>query len=224
MIQRRYPEEIRFETKGGVEQITRAYREGFAAQKLGNRWGFIDETGHLAIKRQFDYCHDFWNGFAAVKIGSKWTFIDTSGTSIGDPIFDDVKSFDGGFAEVKIGNQWRLFSRNGELGQIVSTVPEGSQASEPLNAAFTQLIVPPKNPKCRSNGGLGWYRIGYSISFVVIFVGCWIWCIASYGFLFGLGLGWLPSALAAAILSFFWPLILVLVLVAVVIAGWVLAK
>jgi hypothetical protein len=32
---------------------------------------------------------------------------------------------------------------------------------------------------------------------IVTFFGCYIYCIVSYGFLFGLGLGWLPSGIVA---------------------------
>lgn len=46
-----------------------------------------------------------------------------------------------------------------------------------------------------------WYWIigsilGYITAFLT-FVGCWIYCAATYGFLLGFGLGWLPSAIAA---------------------------
>ena len=57
--------------------------------------------------------------------------------------------------------------------------------------------------------GKRWYWVGYWISFVLIFLGCWVCCIASYGFLLGVGLGWLPSGIAAGVLSFLWPLMLI---------------
>jgi len=63
-----------------------------------------------------------------------------------------------------------------------------------------------------------WYWIGYRICFVLVFFGCWIYCIASYGFLFGLGLGWLPSGITAAVVSFLWPLLVA----ALVILLWLL--
>lgn len=31
------------------------------------------------------------------------------------------------------------------------------------------------------------------------FAGCWIYCIANYGFLFGLGLGWLPAVILSGV-------------------------
>jgi len=51
------------------------------------------------------------------------------------------------------------------------------------------------------------YWIGYRITWAITFIGCWIYAIATYGFLLGVGLGWLPSAIIATIVSFLWPLI-----------------
>ncbi len=39
-------------------------------------------------------------------------------------------------------------------------------------------------------------------AWVLTFVGCWFYCVAEYGFLLGVGLGWLP-ALICAYLAFF---------------------
>lgn len=64
---------------------------------------------------------------------------------------------------------------------------------------------------------MGIYKVGCAISFVIVFIGCWIYCVATYGFLLGVGLGWFPSMIAAAILSIFWPILLIGV-VAVIIA------
>ena len=41
--------------------------------------------------------------------------------------------------------------------------------------------------------GIAW------VASVVTFFGCWIYCISTYGFLLGVGLGWLPSGIVAAI-------------------------
>ena len=60
------------------------------------------------------------------------------------------------------------------------------------------------------------YEIGRVITGVIVFVGCWIYAITAYGFLFGVGLGWLPSLIVAFIASFLWPLIVLGLLVIVV--------
>lgn len=55
----------------------------------------------------------------------------------------------------------------------------------------------------------GIYYIGYWICFVLVFLGTWGYCISEYGFLLGVGLGWLPGLITAGIVSLLWPLVLV---------------
>ena len=59
------------------------------------------------------------------------------------------------------------------------------------------------------------YILGYIISWVLIFIGCWIYCIAHYGFLWGVGLGWLPSLIAAFVVSLLWPLLALVIVLAI---------
>lgn len=54
-----------------------------------------------------------------------------------------------------------------------------------------------------------WY-IGAWIVGVPTFIGTWIWCIAEYGFLLGVGLGWLPSLITAVVVGACWPVVAVL--------------
>jgi len=63
--------------------------------------------------------------------------------------------------------------------------------------------------------GGGYYWPGYIISWVLIFIGCWIYCIAHYGFLWGVGLGWLPSAIVAYVVSLLWPLLALVIVLAI---------
>jgi hypothetical protein len=64
--------------------------------------------------------------------------------------------------------------------------------------------------------------LGGFIGFVT-FIGAYIYCIATYGFILGFGLGWIPSIIAAIIVSqvvrFLWgPIILLVALVVVFVA------
>jgi hypothetical protein len=45
-------------------------------------------------------------------------------------------------------------------------------------------------------------RVIGAVAGVLTFIGCWIYCIASSGFLLGVGLGWLPAGIVAAIVGF----------------------
>lgn len=50
-------------------------------------------------------------------------------------------------------------------------------------------------------------RLGFIVTWWITFIGCWIYCIAAYGFLLGVGLGWLPSLIAASVAAYLWPLV-----------------
>jgi hypothetical protein len=43
------------------------------------------------------------------------------------------------------------------------------------------------------------------IASLLTFVGGYVYCIATYGFLWGLGFGWLPSLIAAIAVGWCWP-------------------
>lgn len=60
-----------------------------------------------------------------------------------------------------------------------------------------------------------WY-IGAWVVGVPTFIGTWIWCINEYGFLLGVGLGWLPSMIVAVIVGALWPLLVALALLAAI--------
>ena len=55
------------------------------------------------------------------------------------------------------------------------------------------------------------YSTGAVVTGVIVFIGCWLYCIATYGFLLGVGLGWLPSLICAGIAGSLWPLIAIVI-------------
>lgn len=62
------------------------------------------------------------------------------------------------------------------------------------------------------------YLMGGFITGAIAFIACWIYAIVSWGFLLGVGLGWIPSLFIAVIAGFIWPLLaLALVVILVVI-------
>ena len=71
------------------------------------------------------------------------------------------------------------------------------------------------------NEGLGEkiYQGGAALFGGVTFLGSWIWCIANYGFLLGVGLGWIPSMIVGFLVGLLWPLVAIGI-AAIVIALW----
>lgn len=64
--------------------------------------GYIDNTGKVVIKPQFDYGEEFSEGVAPVQIGEDWGYIDETGKIIVKPRFFEALSFKKGFARVGI--------------------------------------------------------------------------------------------------------------------------
>ena len=64
----------------------------------------------------------------------------------------------------------------------------------------------------------GTYPIVGLITGVIVFFACWICAIASWGFLLGVGLGWIPSFFIAVIAGFIWPLLALILVGAIGIA------
>jgi hypothetical protein len=63
------------------------------------------------------------------------------------------------------------------------------------------------------------YRIGALITGSLAFIASWVYAAISWGFLLGVGLGWVPAIFIGIIAGFIWPLIvLALVLIIGVIA------
>ena len=56
------------------------------------------------------------------------------------------------------------------------------------------------------------YPVGAFITGFITFLVSWVYCTAMYGFLFGFGLGWLPSIILAYIVGFLWPLVVPILL------------
>ncbi len=93
-----------------------AHGQGGTSDKLfpvvqGGKWGYIDRTGKIVIKPQFDGAYPFYEGVARVMMGTrltneKWSYIDSSGK----PIFNNlavnrVEDFSEGFGAVCMNKQ-----------------------------------------------------------------------------------------------------------------------
>ncbi|MBU3187647.1 WG repeat-containing protein, partial [Clostridium estertheticum] len=78
--------------------------------EIGGKWGFINKTGEIVIKPQFDFACNFSEGLAAIKVEGKSGFINKNGKIVIKPqfdnIYDDVSSFHEGLAMVNIGGKW----------------------------------------------------------------------------------------------------------------------
>jgi hypothetical protein len=69
-----------------------------------------------------------------------------------------------------------------------------------------------------------YYKIGFWITAVITFIVCWIYAIGSWGFLLGVGLGWIPSLFIAVIAGFIWPLLAMALIIGVCVVAFMIYK
>jgi len=87
-----------------------------AAEKL--KWGFIDKTGKIVIKPQFDEQYGFSEGLGRVVENGLWGFIDRQGKFVIEPQFRSAYWFAEGFASVRLANDKNVYVDH--LGRIAS--------------------------------------------------------------------------------------------------------
>ena len=85
--------------------------------RVNGKEGYIDATGRIVIKPQFDEVSRYFSeGLAKVKVGDKWGYIDKTGRVVINPQFDGAGAFSEGLAPVKIGE---IYGYIDKIGRIV---------------------------------------------------------------------------------------------------------
>jgi hypothetical protein len=77
--------------------------------------GYIDKTGKVVIKPQFDFAENFSEGFARVFLSGKWGYIDTKGKYLVNLQFESAADFSEGFGAVKKDGKWGFIDSNGKI-------------------------------------------------------------------------------------------------------------
>jgi hypothetical protein len=73
--------------------------------------------------------------------------------------------------------------------------------------------------RCREEKGqvgMTYFDIGRVVGFISG-IGSWIYCIYEFGFLLGVGLGWIPALIVSNIAGIIWPIVVIL-------AAWLFFK
>src|SRR4028119_1357356 len=61
------------------EPIIHVFSEGLGPVRVNGKWGYIDVTGQMVIKPQFDFATQFKNGLGFVQLNGKSFSIDKKG-------------------------------------------------------------------------------------------------------------------------------------------------
>lgn len=82
------------------------FSEGFSMVTITNgeamKYGYIDRTGKISIKPQFDFAGNFSEELAVVEVNGKFGYIDKSGQFVINPTFDWAADFSGGLAQARV--------------------------------------------------------------------------------------------------------------------------
>lgn len=91
------------------------FKEGFAAVKIGSKWGYINIKGEVVIKPEFDEAEDFNESIARIRKGKKYGYINSSGQLIINPQYDTADSFHENYAQVCVEDKCSFIDKTGKI-------------------------------------------------------------------------------------------------------------
>jgi hypothetical protein len=92
-----------FKLKDGFGFDVEGFKDGLVMIKQGDKWGYLNAKGKLAIPTKYDEATDFNDGFAYGKSGDKFVVLNTKGEefAVTDAGVTDMKGFSEGLAPYK---------------------------------------------------------------------------------------------------------------------------
>ncbi|MBP5515767.1 MAG: TonB family protein [Bacteroidales bacterium] len=84
--------------------------------RINGKYGYIDKTGNIVIKPQFDGAGGFNDGLAPIKVGDKWGYINTTGKIAIKPQYKFAWVFSEGLAVVQNQiTEWGYIDKTGKI-------------------------------------------------------------------------------------------------------------
>lgn len=99
----------------GYEYLSGITAEGRVPVSRGQKYGYMDLHGNIAVPLEYDFANSFSRGLAAVKKGDKWGYIDRDGHERIPFVFDDAGEFASGLAPVRIGKESGFIDKSGKF-------------------------------------------------------------------------------------------------------------
>jgi hypothetical protein len=104
------------------------FQNGTARIKVGDKYGFIDESGKILVEPKYVAAGRFIDGLAPVKIDANFGYIDKSGKVVIPAKYGSADDFNAGYASVLLGEESGYISKQGEYkkGDPPGTITEDS--------------------------------------------------------------------------------------------------
>ncbi len=106
-----------FKLIDGLGFDLKGFEDGLVPVKQGEKWGYLNTEGKLAIRAIYDHVSDFNGGFAPVKSGSTIKIINTQGEEIAvDGAVTDLKTFSESLAPFRAADKnFGFINENGKV-------------------------------------------------------------------------------------------------------------
>lgn len=145
------------------EEYTLFY-EDLVPVKSGDKWGYMNTAGELAINPQFESAGSFFEGLASVKLNGKYGYIDNTGNFVINAQWDYAGAFEDGLAIVGNGKEDSKYGYIDKTGNYIVN-PQFSYAKDFSDG----LAVVKSNDKYGYIGKDGKYAINPQFDFAIDF-------------------------------------------------------
>ena len=142
------------------EEYTLFY-EDLVPVKSGDKWGYMNTAGELAINPQFESAGSFFEGLASVKLNGKYGYIDNTGNFVINAQWDYAGAFEDGLAIVGNGKEDSKYGYIDKTGNYIVN-PQFSYAKDFSDG----LAVVKSNDKYGYIGKDGKYAINPQFDYV----------------------------------------------------------
>jgi hypothetical protein len=90
------------------------------SNKVGDKWGYLDNNGKTVIEPKFEQAWGFSEGLGRIKVGEKFGYIDSTGKVVIEPQFEWAREFSEGVAFVGRGKflfdwKWGCIDKSGKM-------------------------------------------------------------------------------------------------------------
>ena len=145
------------------EEYTLFY-EDLVPVKSGDKWGYMNTAGELAINPQFESAGRFFEGLASVKLNGKYGYIDNTGNFVINAQWDYAGAFEDGLAIVGNGKEDSKYGYIDKTGNYIVN-PQFSYAKDFSDG----LAVVKSNDKYGYIGKDGKYAINPQFDYAIDF-------------------------------------------------------